>query len=71
MGYHLENMLMNYYYRKVDNAKRVLQEDIVSNYFDILCLSESEYYYNINMEYLIRKLLKNIQANANIINALP
>ena len=71
MGYHLENMLMNYYYRKVDNAKRVLQEDIVSNYFDILCLSESEYYYNINMEYLIRKLWKNIQANANIINALP
>ena len=71
MSYPLENMLMKYYYRKVDNAKRVLQEDIVSNYFDILCLSESEYYYNINMEYLIRKLWKNIQANADIINALP
>jgi len=71
MFYPLENMLMKYYYSKVDNAKRVLQEDIVSNYFDILCLSESQYYYNINMECLIRKLWKNIQANANIINALP
>ena len=71
MLYNLENMLMKYYYRKVDNAKRVLQEDIVSNYFDILRLSESEYYYNINMECLIRKLWKNIQANADIINALP
>ena len=67
MFYPLENMLMKYYYSKVDNAKRVLQKDIVSNYFDILCLSESEYKY----EYLIRKLWKNIQANANIINALP
>ena len=71
MFYPLENMLMKYYYRKVDNAKRVLQEDIVSNYFDILSLSESEYYYNINMDCLIRKLWKNIQANADIINALP
>ena len=44
MFYPLENMLMKYYYRKVDNAKRVLQEDIVSNYFDILSLSESEYF---------------------------
>ena len=70
--YHcLENMVLNYHYRKIDNAKRVLHEAILSNYFDILSLSKCEYYYNINMEYLIRKLWKNIQMNADIINAMP
>ena len=73
---HLENMILDYYYKKVNNAKSVLQQDSVNNYLDILYLLQIEYYYapltcKTNTDYAIRELWKNIEMNANIINSLP
>ena len=73
MFHHIENMLLDYYYKKVNNSRNGLYQDSLHNYFDIIYLLEIEYDYApvTNTDYVIRELWKNIQTNASIINTLP
>jgi len=73
---HLENMVLDYYYKKVNNYKNNLQKESVNNCLDIMYLLEIEYYYGpltskTNTDYAICALWKNIETNVNIINTLP